>query len=121
MSTFNDKLAAQWKDGGNLVLGLWLAISPWALSYAHEATPAWNAHIVGIVIAVAALAALAAFQKWEDWVNAALGAWLIISPFILGFSALAVALWNQLIVGVLVGGLALWAALTGTHGAPIKT
>ena len=67
----------------------WLGISPWALSYAHEATPAWNAHIVGIVIAVAALAA---FQKWEEWINAALGAWLIVSPFILSFSAVGVAL-----------------------------
>jgi hypothetical protein len=121
MSTINDKLAAQWKDGGNLVLGLWLAVSPWVLSYAHEAIPAWNAHIVGIVIAVAALAALVAFQKWEEWANAALGAWLIVSPLIMGFSALAVPLWNQLIVGALVLGLAAWSALTDTHGKPIKT
>jgi hypothetical protein len=119
MSMFNDNWAAQWKDGGNLVLGLWLAVSPWALSYAHEATPAWNAHIVGIVIAVAAFAALVAFEKWEEWVNAALGA--CVSPFILGFSALAIALWNQLIVGVLVLGLAAWAALADTDGKPIKT
>ena len=58
MSIVNDNLGAQWKDGGNLVLGLWLAVSPWALSYAFEATPAWNAHIVGVVIAVTAL------QRW---------------------------------------------------------
>jgi hypothetical protein len=50
--------------------------------------------------AVAAIAALAAFQKWEEWVNAALGAWLIVSPFILGFGSVTAALWNQLIVGV---------------------
>jgi SPW repeat len=81
----------------------------------------WNAHIVGIVIAVAALAALVAFQKWEEWANAALGAWLIVSPLIMGFSALAVPLWNQLIVGALVLGLAAWSALTDTHGKPIKT
>ena len=67
------------------------------------------------------MTALAAVQKWEEWINAALGAWLIVSPFIMGFGALGVALWNQLIVGVLVGGLALWAALTDSHGEPIKT
>ena len=32
MLNFSDELAGQWKDGGKLVLGLWLAISPWALS-----------------------------------------------------------------------------------------
>jgi SPW repeat len=116
MATFNQKLSSQWKDTANLVLGLWLAVSPWALSYAGTATPAWNAHIVGLIVAVAAIAALAAFQKWEEWVNAALGAWLIVSPFILGFGSLTAALWNQLIVGVVVLVLAAWAAVTETDG-----
>lgn len=117
MATWNEKLTMQWKDAGNLVLGLWLALSPWALAYAQEVTPAWNAHVVGVVIAVAAFAALAAFQRWEEWVNAALGAWLIVSPFILGFAALSAALWNQLVVGLVVLVLAAWAALTETGGA----
>jgi hypothetical protein len=116
MDTFNQKLSSQWKDTSNLVLGLWLAVSPWALSYAEATTPAWNAHIVGVIIALASVAALAAFQKWEQWVNAALGAWLIVSPFILGFGSLTAALWNQLIVGVVVLVLAAWAAGTETDG-----
>jgi SPW repeat len=114
MATWNEKLTLKWQDAINLVLGLWLAISPWILSYAHESTPAWNAHVVGVIIAVAALAALAAFQKWEEWVNVALGAWLIASPFILGFSAISAALWNQLVVGLLVLVLAAWAAMAET-------
>ena len=80
MTTLTEKLKDQWKDVGNLLLGVWLAVSPWALSYASEATPAWNAHTVGVIIAVSALAALFAFQQWEEWVNIALGAWLIASP-----------------------------------------
>lgn len=116
MATWNEKLTTQWKDAGNLVLGLWLALSPWVLSYAQEATPAWNAHIVGVIIAVAAFAALAAFQKWEEWFNAALGAWLIVSPFILGFSAISAALWNQLVVGLVVLVLSAWAAMAETDG-----
>jgi len=121
MTTFNEKLTAQWKDAGNLLLGIWLAISPWVLSYASEVTAAWNAHVIGVIIAVAALAALVAFQKWEEWVNAALAAWLIVSPYILGFSGLASALWNQLIVGVLVGALAIWAAVTASDQATART
>lgn len=116
MTTWNDKLTNQWKDAGNLVLGIWLVLSPWALAYAGQATAAWNAYIVGAIIAVAAFAALIAFQKWEEWVNAGLAAWLIVSPFILGFSALTTALWNQIIVGLLVGCLAIWAAVATSDG-----
>jgi len=108
MATYDEKLSSQWKDAGNLLLGLWLIVSPWVLSYASKATPAWNAHAVGIIIAVAALAALAAFQEWEEWVNVTLGAWLVVSPYLLGFSTLAAAFWNQLIVGLLVALLAAW-------------
>jgi hypothetical protein len=118
---WNAKLKTQWQDVINLVLGLWLAISPWMLSYASKTTPAWNAHIVGAIIAVAALAALLAFQKWEEWANTALAAWLIVSPYLLGFSAFTDATWNQLIVGLLVGGLALWAALTNADDITLKT
>ena len=63
MSTINAKLAPRWKDAANGVLGLWLAASPWMLSYASEAVPAWNAHVVGVTIAIAAIAALIAFQR----------------------------------------------------------
>ena len=121
MTTLSEKLTTQWKDATNLALGIWLAVSPWALSYAGQATPAWNAHVVGVIIAVAALAALVAFQKWEEWVNAALAVWLIASPYILGFSALTYALWNQLVVGVLVGALAIWAGVASGGGVPAKS
>jgi hypothetical protein len=121
MARLDDRLASQWKDASNLVLGLWLAISPWALSYAGELRPARNAHIVGVIIAIAALAALTAFQQWEEWVNAALGAWLILSPYLLGFSALTSALWNQIIVGLLVAILAIWAAMTTSEQSTLRT
>jgi SPW repeat-containing protein len=51
MTTLNEKLTTQWKDVGSLVLGVWLALSPWALSYASQPTPAWNAHAVGVIFA----------------------------------------------------------------------
>jgi hypothetical protein len=48
------------------------------------------------------------------------GAWLIASPFVLGFTANIAAMWNQLIVGLLVGILATWAAV-GTSDAGDQT
>lgn len=111
MPTLNDRLTTHWRDVANLVLGLWLAISPWALAYMTEARPAWNALAMGVIIAVAAAAALIAFHKWEEWVNVGLAIWLVIAPFTLEFATHAVAMWNHIIVGVLVGILALWTAI----------
>ena len=112
---FGQTLSTRWRDACNLLLGVWLAVSPWALAYAGQTTPAWNAHAIGVVIAVAALAALVAFQQWEEWVNAALAAWLIVSPYLLGFSDNAAAFWNQFVAGLLVGGLAIWSAMAASH------
>ena len=116
MATFNDKMTHQWRDAANLVLGIWLAISPTALAYMTDTTPALNAVVVGIVIAVAAAAALISFHMWEEWVNVALAAWLIVSPFVLDYTTHANAMWNQIVVGLLVGGLALWTSLTSPKG-----
>lgn len=108
------------KDAANFVLGLWLVVSPWVLAYTTTTTAAQNAWVVGAVIAIAALAALLAFHQWEEWVNVALAAWLFVSPWILGFSGQATIFWNQVIVGLLVGGLAIWAALTTEEGTGIS-
>ena len=112
MPTLSARLTAHWRDVANLILGLWLVISPWAMSYMMETVPTWNAIVVGVIIAVAAIAALVAFHKWEEWVNVGLAIWLIVSPFALDYASHTIVLWNQLIVGALVGILALWAALT---------
>ena len=44
-----------------------------------------------------------------------LGIWLIVSPFLLGYAALSNALWNQIVLGVIIGILALCTALTSTE------
>jgi hypothetical protein len=119
MEKFWSTLSRQWQDTVNVVLGLWLIVSPWVLGYAVQTTPAWNAYVLGVVIAVAAVAALVSFHAWEEWVNVALGAWLVVSPWILGFAASTTALWNQIVVGIIVGGLALWSAMA-THDRPVR-
>ncbi len=118
MVDIGKRLTAQWKDAVNFILGIWLIVSPWALGFATDRAPTWNAWVVGVVIAVAAIAALVAFNKWEEWVEVALGAWLIVSPYLLGFSGLMHATVNQVVVGIIVAGLAIWSAMAtpGTAG-----
>jgi hypothetical protein len=102
-------LVKHWQDPVNLVLGLWLLVSPWALRYAGEAGPMWNAVIVGTLIGVVALYALFRVFAWEEWANAVFGAWMVISPWVLGFSGSFAAMLNAVIVGVVVFALAIWA------------
>lgn len=110
MSNFVEKLTNRWPDVANFLLGLWLVASPWVLGYAGETTAAWNVYIFGAAIAVLAAIAFFAQQKWEHWVSLAIGAWLIVSPWVLAYVALQAALWNQIVIGLVVCVLAIWAA-----------
>jgi heme/copper-type cytochrome/quinol oxidase subunit 3 len=99
-------------DGLNLILGILLFVSPWALEFAGNEMAAWNAWIGGAVVAALALAALTQFAQWEEWVNTVLGVWLAASPWILGFEALQMAMWSHVVLGVLITLLAAWRGWT---------
>jgi hypothetical protein len=100
----------RWQDWVNLLLGIWLFISPWALAYAAEwPRAAWNAHIFGAAIVIFAAVAVYVPQVWEEWLNIVLGIWMIISPWILGFDSNRNVTANAVAVGVLVTALAVWA------------
>ncbi|PSJ61124.1 SPW repeat protein [Kumtagia ephedrae] len=97
------------QDWINLVLAACLFISPWVIGFAAETTPAWNAWIVGVVLAALAIGTLTAFAEWEEWANFALGVWLIVSPWLLGFAANMTVAWTHVILGVLVAAASAWA------------
>ncbi|MEK7149416.1 MAG: SPW repeat protein [Patescibacteria group bacterium] len=40
-------------------------------------------------------------MKYYDWIKLILGVWIFASPWILDFSGINLALWNNIIVGVL--------------------
>ena len=39
-------------------------------------------------------------MRWQDWVELALGIWLAISPWVLGFQDMAFATWNAVLLGL---------------------
>ena len=101
-----------WQDAVNLVAGLWMIISPWVLAFQSEARPMWNAVILGALIALVALYAMFQVFAWQEWANMVFGAWLVVSPWLLGFSGLYTAMISAVITGVVVLALALWALAT---------
>jgi hypothetical protein len=103
----------------NVVAGLGLFLSPWLFGFSAEADAAWNAWIVGAAIAVIAAAALYAFYEAEDWVNLVLGIWAVIVPWVLGFSAVAAAMWVHVIAGIVVAALAA-GSIWFSHNRPFS-
>lgn len=98
----------RWQDWAGLILGVWLILSPWFLGYSDEAMAMWNAVILGIVAGALALWHGYGGPVWTAWINVLAGVWLILSPWILGFSTLTNAMVNAVVVGLLLGATALW-------------
>lgn len=103
------------QDWINLILAGCLFLSPWIVGFAMETAPARNAWIVAAALAVITLAALSMFAEWEEWVNLLLGAWLIISPWALGFEANAAATWTHMAFGILTAIVSAWAVWDYRH------
>jgi len=108
----------RWQDWTKVVLGLWFAATPWILGYSGLTGALWSGLITGLVVAIlAALALPAGRQMWAEWLSLIAGAWMFISPWVVGFAANSAALWNALIVGVLVAIAALWLIIApGGYG-----
>jgi hypothetical protein len=54
-------------------------------------------------------------MKSLSWINFVLGLWLIIAPFALRYSTVSTAMWNNVIVGIVVAVLAIIRALEHTN------
>lgn len=101
-----------WQDGVNAVLAAWVLLSPWALGFDGDRTATWNALAVGAALLAVALGAIFVPQAWENWAEAALGLWLAVSPWVLGFAAMREPMLSAVITGVAVLALAAWTLAT---------
>lgn len=93
----------KWESGTNVLLGLWLILSPFFFGYAA------GREVASDMIAGVAIAILAAFRtfgrgvgEWADWLTAALGLWVMISPWALGYVGNPAHTFNDVMVGAIV-------------------
>ncbi|HET6550397.1 MAG TPA: SPW repeat protein [Solirubrobacter sp.] len=93
----------------NVIAGIWLIIAPFVLGYG-DGDPYWNDIIFGALIAVAAAARAIAAPRlpWLSALNMLFGAWIFASAFWL--ESTSQAIWNNVILGVVVFVLALLAS-----------
>ena len=106
------KRMKHWQDPLNGLLGAWLVVSPWVLSFRDERMAMANFVVVGVLLLAAALNAMVLPRAWEEWTGAALGAWLVASPWILGFATHMTALQVALFTGLAAIVLSLWVLAT---------
>lgn len=100
----------------NLLLAMLLFASPWLVARANGAA-AMDLWASSAAIGIISLAAIVAFANWEEWANLALGIWLIVSPWVLGFAHTS-AMHFSIGVGVAVAffaALELWLLYDAAH------
>lgn len=69
----------------NLLLAAVLCGAPWFFAHASRIAEL-DLSLSALAIIILSLAAMIAFAMWEEWVNLALGLWLVVSPWLLGFA-----------------------------------
>lgn len=102
-----------WQDPVNAALGAALALSPWVVDFSANIVATTNAVVIGVALIAAAIGAMLVPQAWEEWTEALLGLWMILSPWLLGYSHHHI---GASLVGLLVGTavimLSLWTVAT---------
>lgn len=114
MEKEQQSIGASWL---NILAAIWLIIAPYVLGY-FNATARTNDLWLGIIVGILAVIRLVAHAAWAGWLNVVAGIWLIIAPFVLRYPG-TTAVWNDVILGILVAAFALWssgAAAVSQHG-----
>jgi hypothetical protein len=105
-----------WQDWVNYFLGLWVLGSPWFVEHAMVSTQPGggtrgmlNLWVVGLgVVVLTTLAINGIMTAWDQRAIFAAGAWLLLSPWIIGFTTTGPLMWNSVIFGGLIFVFAGW-------------
>ena len=98
----------------NLIVGAGFACA----AFVFTGAAAWNAGIVGLLIACCSAMALYRYGSWTEWSNVTLGSWAIVSPYLLGFAAAPAATWTSIAVGICVATIATMQLVAGRKVRP---
>lgn len=98
----------------NFLIGLWVLVAPWVLSFSRAGSVVWAVVGTGGMVAFLAMLRLAMPLHLEalSWVNLALGGWLIVVPFVFDYPAgydATVVHWNDIVAGAVIVLLAAWS------------
>ena len=102
----------QWQYGMTLVFGLLLLAMPLLLRFNSELpVRSWDFYVIGVLTAACAAAGLHLRSKAAAWLTPALGVWMFVSPWVLGFASHVEARNSAWVLGGMVFLMSLWALL----------
>lgn len=91
----------KWEDWMGVALGAILLASPWVLGYSADTAATMNALVMGVILVLEEMLELGMHETAEEWIDLVAGAWLVASPFVLGFAAVTPAAACAIVVGLL--------------------
>jgi hypothetical protein len=103
---------ARTASGVNIVLGIWLIVSPWLFEYSGKSA-VLSSVTVGVLIALLAAIRVASLRESAglSGINLLLAFWTVVSPWSYEYAANEGALLNNIIVGIFIAALAIWSAI----------
>lgn len=103
---------ARTASGTNILLGIWLIVSPWTFDYSGRSAVVGSV-TVGALIALLAAIRLASLRNSAglSGINLLLGFWTAASPWAYEYATSRGAMLDNIIVGILVAALAIWSAI----------
>jgi hypothetical protein len=106
----------------NVALGLWLAVSAFALPHI-SGTAVTEDVVAGLVVALGALWAAEAFRPKvslvASWAVVLTGVWTIVAPFVLEYEHATVSVANDVAAGVAITALGLVNTVTKARRLPV--
>jgi uncharacterized membrane protein HdeD (DUF308 family) len=115
-------LVASWPGWLGVLGGIWLIVAPFVLNYSGDNKLLYQ-DIIGGVVAIllfgyyalaAEMANTSLVRQLVGGIAALGGIWLIVSPFVLNYTATTNAMWNDIIAGAAFVVVGLYTALYHT-------
>jgi len=103
-----------------LLFGGALFLSPFVIGYFPNLMASWNAWLSGIVVLALATAAKQSPSDWPEWMTAAAGIWVILSPWVIGFSSQTDAKITHILTGFSIAVIAAMRLWNMHHQSPPK-
>jgi uncharacterized membrane protein len=114
-----EHMAPPWPHFANMVVGLWLTTSVFALEYRSTSLQVSDAvsGVLVIILSILSLSHRPWLKLWAPWTNSLVGLWLLFAPLIF-WSPTSAVYANDTLVGALVIVFAILVAMPGMHMLP---
>jgi hypothetical protein len=114
-----EHMASPWPHFANMVLGVWLTTSVFALGYRSTALQVSDAvsGVLVIILSILSLSNRPSLKLWAPWTNSLVGLWLLFAPLIF-WSPTPAVYSNDTLVGALVIVFAILVAMPGMRMIP---